>query len=159
MAQPDRRYACLCERCASPAWIRRDCEGRFRGLAPDVTATAMMIVPQLPKFPPPSAPSTFLGNPATSAAPTAPSTATSSNPKTRPIPRSGKDLGPNASLRIGPHLAPNAQPVSGHSKPATFWNRKQLLRTRGCGTNEAYSKQSTYLLLRSGCSGWFWGWR
>jgi len=35
--------AYLCERHAPPARIRRDCEGRFRGLAPDVTAASLMI--------------------------------------------------------------------------------------------------------------------
>jgi len=43
MTQPDRRYARLFERQTGPAWIRRDCEGRFRVLAPDARAASLMI--------------------------------------------------------------------------------------------------------------------
>ena len=51
MARGCRQHARLHERQTEPAWIRRDREGRFRGLAPDARAAALMLVPpMLPKY-------------------------------------------------------------------------------------------------------------
>ena len=35
----------------SSAWIRRDCERRFRGLAPDATAASLMSQGKIPVLP------------------------------------------------------------------------------------------------------------